>query len=106
MAEFIKLIKEEYGAIKKVITKRNPQSNAIIERVHQTLGSMIRSFAVQNMKNIDENDPWSGILTVTAFVVRSSRCAPKLWMIHSALWLPVGSRKQGIVEASKNESRR
>ena len=27
-------------------------------------------------------------------------------MTHSALWLPVGSRKQGIVEASKNESRR
>ena len=30
MAEFITLIKEEYGAIKKVITKRNPQSNVII----------------------------------------------------------------------------
>ena len=27
-------------------------------------------------------------------------------MTHSALWLPVGSRKQGFVEASKNESRR
>lgn len=25
-------------------------------------------------------------------------------MTHSALWLPVGSRKKGIVEASKNES--
>ena len=53
-------------------TTKNPQANAVIERVHQTLGSMVRSFAVHQMENLDESDPWSGILTAVAFAVRST----------------------------------
>jgi hypothetical protein len=53
----------------KPITTRNPQANAIIERVHQMIGNIIRTFDVQNM---DEKDPWSGILAATMFAVRAT----------------------------------
>lgn len=55
---------------KKPITKRNPKENIIVERVHQTIDSMIISFEVQEME-FDETDPWNGMLTAVAFVVRS-----------------------------------
>ena len=71
MAEFSKMIQDDYGVKKKPITKRNPQANAILERVHQTIGNMIRTFEVQDME-LDESDPWSGILTAVAFAVRST----------------------------------
>ena len=66
MTEFRKMVQDDYGVKKKTITKRNPQSNAIVERVHQTIGNMIRSFEVQNM-DLDELDTWSGILTTVVF---------------------------------------
>ncbi len=44
LAEFAKMVKEDYGIKRKPITTRNPQANAIVERVHQTIGNMIRTF--------------------------------------------------------------
>ena len=66
MDDFRKMVQDDYGTKKKPITKRNPQSNAIVERVHQTIGNMIRSFEVQNM-DLDELDTWSGILIDVVF---------------------------------------
>ena len=40
--EFARMIEKDYGIKRKIITTRNPQANAIIEWVHQTLGNMIR----------------------------------------------------------------
>ena len=37
MAEFAQMIQKDYGIKKKGITTRNPQANAIVERIHQTL---------------------------------------------------------------------
>ena len=51
------------------MTTRNPQSNAIIERIHQTIGNIIRTFDVSNIVN---NCPWSGILAATMFAVRAT----------------------------------
>jgi hypothetical protein len=48
----------------KPITTRNPQANAIIERVHQTIGNIIRTF---NVPAMDSNDPWTGMLAATVF---------------------------------------
>ena len=59
----------EYGLKRKPITNRNPHSNAIIERIHQTIGNIIRTFDVSNIVN---NDPWSGILAVTMFAIRAT----------------------------------
>ena len=59
----------DYGLKRKPITSRNPQSNAIIERIHQNIGNVIRTFDVSNIVN---NDPWSGILAATMFAVRAT----------------------------------
>jgi hypothetical protein len=69
MAEFSAMLENDYGIKKRPITKRNPQANAIVERVHQTIGNMIRIFQVQNM---DEEDPWTGILNAVAFAIRAT----------------------------------
>ena len=68
MAEFAKMCHNDYGLKRKPITTRNPQSNAIIERIHQTIGNIIRTF---DMSNIINNDPWLGILAATMFAVRA-----------------------------------
>ena len=69
MDEFAKMCHNDYGLKRKPITTRNPQSNAIIERIHQTIGNIIRTFDVSNIVN---NNPWSGILATTMFAVRAT----------------------------------
>ena len=69
MAEFTHMLETEYGITKKAITKRNPQANSIIERVHQTIGNMIRTFSVQST---DDENPWNGISSAVAFAVRAT----------------------------------
>jgi hypothetical protein len=71
MAEFAQMVRNDYGIKSKPITKRNPQANAIIERVHQTIGNIIRTFQVQD-NYLDENDPWEGILAATMFAIRAT----------------------------------
>jgi hypothetical protein len=60
MAEFAEMIEKDYGIKRKGTTLRNPQVNAIIERVHQTIGNIIQMFSKDNL---DENDTWGGILS-------------------------------------------
>lgn len=44
-----------YGMTKKPSLEYNPQSNGIIERVHQVLGDMLRTFELEE-KELCEND--------------------------------------------------
>jgi transposase InsO family protein len=69
--DFQKMIKEDYGVKAKPITVRNPKANAIVKRVHQVIGNIIRTFELEN-NYLDDNDPWKGILSATAFAVRST----------------------------------
>ena len=69
MAEFAKMCHNDYGLKRKPITTRNPQSNAIIKRIHQNIGNIICTFDVFNIVN---NDPCSGILAATMFAVRAT----------------------------------
>ena len=69
MAEFSKMCQNYYGLKRKPIKTRNPHSNAIIERIHQTIGNTIHTFDVSNIVN---NNPWSGILAATMFAVRAT----------------------------------
>jgi len=48
MGEFAKMIENDYGIIRKGTTVRNPQANSILERVHQTLGNIIRTFELHD----------------------------------------------------------
>ena len=52
--EFRKMLVEDYGIKKKPITTRNPQVNAIVERIHQVIGNMVRVFELENS---EDNDP-------------------------------------------------
>ena len=42
--KFHKMILHDYGIKGKPITVRNPQANAIVERIHQVIGNIIRTF--------------------------------------------------------------
>ena len=66
MAEFTQMIREDYDIKNKPINTTNPQANGILERVHQTIGSMIKSFRVHDTE-LDEEDPWTGILGAVMF---------------------------------------
>ena len=65
------MIKNDYGAKPKPISVRNPQANAFVERVPQVVCNSIRTFELEN-NYINEEDPWKGILSSTAFAVRST----------------------------------
>eukprot|EP00957_Ditylum_brightwellii_P091951 7001432-Ditylum_brightwellii.AAC.1 len=69
MAEFTEMIASGYGVKKTSITARNLQANSIIERIHQTIGNMTRSFEVHGT-NIDEKDPLTEILKTVKFATR------------------------------------
>jgi hypothetical protein len=108
--DFQKMIKEDYGVKAKPITVRNPQANAIVERVHQVIGNIIRTFELEN-NYLDETDPWKGILSATAFAVRSTfhttlQNTPGqlvfgrdmiLNVKHEANWEYIRSRKQNMI---------
>jgi hypothetical protein len=71
-AETHDLITKNYGITARVITTRNPQANAILERIHQTVGDMIRTFKMYDRVDLDERDPWTGVLTAIMAAARST----------------------------------
>jgi transposase InsO family protein len=108
--DFKDMIKNDYGIKGKPITTRNPQANAIVERVHQVIANIIRTFELEN-NYMDEEDPWKGILSATAFAVRSTyhttlQSTPGqlvfgrdmiLNIKHEANWEFIRARKQKII---------
>ena len=60
------LIEMEYGIIAKPSTLVNTNSNAILDRVNQNLGNLVRTCNIKQTY-IEEDDPWSGILSADAF---------------------------------------
>ena len=45
--------------------------NEIVERLHQVLGNLVRTYNLQETY-VDDADPWMGILVAAAFAVRST----------------------------------
>ena len=70
MAEFTQMVTKDYNVKIKPITVRNPQSNAIVEHVHQTLGNMLRTFEIPEYENAQDQIP--GILADIAFGICST----------------------------------
>ena len=73
-SEFKKVFTEmcqNYGIKKKPSTTYNPQSNGIIERVHQVLANALRTFELEEC-DLDEHDPWSSFLSAAAYAIRST----------------------------------
>ena len=65
------LIETEFGITSKPSTSGNPMCNAILERIHQVLGKIVRTFNIQQTY-VDKNDPWTGILAAAAFAISST----------------------------------
>ena len=106
------MIKNDYGFKGKPTTIRDPQANAIVERVHQVIGNIIQTFELET-NDLDEDDPWKGILSATAFAVRSTfhttlQKSPAGQLVfgrdmifniqHTANWEYIKQRKQQIID--------
>ena len=122
-AEVHALITKNYGITARVITTRNPQANAILERIHQTIGDMIRTFEMYDRTDLDEHDPWTGVLTAIMAAVRSTystttRATPMQLVFGRdtvintrfiADWDQIRKRKQLLIEVNnqrENKKRR
>jgi hypothetical protein len=62
---------QNYGLKAKPTTAWNPQSNGIIERVHQVLNDGLRTFELEQ-RELDDEDPWTPFLSSVAFAIRST----------------------------------
>ena len=52
-------------------TSHNPQSNGIIERVHQVLGNMLRTMELEE-EELDKQRPFEPFLAAAAYAIRST----------------------------------
>ena len=71
LAKFLTMMANDYGILCSPINTRNPQANAIVERVHQTIDNIIRIFKIQEM-DLDNESPCEGIHSSTMFAIRST----------------------------------
>ena len=55
----------------KPSTAFNPQSNGIVERVHQVLNDCLRTFNLDETE-LDPVKPWTEHLSAVAFAIRST----------------------------------
>lgn len=69
MAEVTDMLKNDYGCTHQLITTRNPQANAILERAHQKIHTCIATSGL-TYENFDDNLP--GILSAVGFAIRST----------------------------------
>jgi len=73
MGECLLMVREEYGLPRKLITARNPQANAIIERCHQTLHNLVRTYQLHTkVKDEAYYDIVTGILNSVHRAINST----------------------------------
>ena len=65
------MIENKYVIKTKPASPGKPQANVIVERIHQVLWNLVRTYNVQETY-VDDADPWMGILAAAAFSVRST----------------------------------
>ena len=120
MTEFATMIVEEYGIKKRGISPRNPQANSILERIHQVIGNMIKTFKVYDREDLEEQDPWSGILSAIMFGVRATyhttlEATPSqlvfgrdaiLPIQHQADWKYIQTKKQKLIDMNNKRENR
>ena len=71
LGEFARMVAEDYGIKRRPTTTRNPQANAILERSHQTLGNMLRTFEIHKDKEVTAENV-NGILNAIMFAMRAT----------------------------------
>jgi hypothetical protein len=90
---YFKELVDNYGMIRKASTEYNPQSNGIIERIHQVIGNALRNFELEN-RELDEHQPWDEFLSSAAFAIRSTHhttlgASPAQLVFNRDMFLPV-----------------
>eukprot|EP00957_Ditylum_brightwellii_P177255 13503192-Ditylum_brightwellii.AAC.1 len=110
------MILKDYGVKKRPSTVRNHQANSIIERIHQTILNMIRSFELHST-DIDEKDPWKGILSAVRFATKAAvhtimQATPMQLVFgrdailnakHEADWSYTKQRKEKLIKKNKEQ---
>ena len=110
-AEVRETLKDECGINREVITTRNPQANAMVERVHQVTHQMIRTHEIKGKSSSPEAG-WDGILAavrraVTSTVHTTTRATPTqlvfgrdaiLNVRFQADWQCTKERKQRLIQ--------
>jgi transposase InsO family protein len=82
-----------YGVKQKHSTSHNPQSNGVIERIHQVVGNSLRTFQLESA-TLNEADPWSVHLASVAWAIRSTyhtvlRASPGQLVFGRDMVLPI-----------------
>ena len=62
---------ENYGMKLKKSGAWNPQANSIVQRIHQVLGNMMRTFDLDNA-DVNEEDLWSEFISSTCYAIRTT----------------------------------
>ena len=115
MAEFAAMIKNDYGIKPRPATTRNPQANSIIERVHQTIGNILRTLNISDTDSTLES--WNGVLAAVMFAVRSTYHttlqATPMQLVYGrdailnikfdANWNMIRKRKQDIIKKNNKQ---
>ena len=71
--EFRKSITEtEHGITERPSNLGNPISNAVLERIHQILRNLVRTFDISTQTHVGENDPWTVLLDAAVFAILST----------------------------------
>jgi transposase InsO family protein len=86
-------LRKNYSLKKKRSLEYNPQSNGIIERVHQVLNDILRTFELEEME-LNNDDPWSEFLSAAAFAIRSTyhttlEATPAQLVFGRDMYLPI-----------------
>jgi len=116
MGEFARMIAEDYGIKRRGITTRNPQANAVLERIHQTLGNILRTFQLHKAE-LDTENPWEGILSAAMFALRATyhtttQASPMqlvfgrdaiLNIKFEADWKLIKARKQKVIQQNNKK---
>ena len=111
-----KLLCKQYGLKHKPTTKKNPQGNSILERIHQVVANMLRSFDLDNQE-LDEHDLFGEYLAQVAWAIRCTyhatlRATPGqlvygrdmiLDIPYTANWSKINSRKQELIDKSNKK---
>ena len=97
---------------------KNPQANAILERIHQVFANLCRTYELEECE-MDRSDPWSGIISAVAWAIHSTyhttlKATPGqlvlgkdmvLNITHNADWAAIKTRKQALINSNnKNKN--
>ena len=98
---------DNFGIKKKTTTDYNPQSNAIIERVHQVLGNALRSFELEK-RELEEKNPFEPFLTAVAYAIRSTyhttlQATPRQLVFGRDMLLPIKFKTDWAIIAQRKQ---